>query len=86
MKYSGFSLIENEINECLRNNGKIKFLLGLDFRITDPKALKMLLRMARSGLKRSGLNLKLFCFSDPWADDTPVYRPKKPLVRKKWKV
>lgn len=81
MKYSGFSLIENEINECLRNNGKIKFLLGLDFRITDPKALKMLLRMARSGL-----NLKLFCFSDPWADDTPVYHLEKALVRKKWKA
>ncbi len=81
MKYSGFSSIENEINECLRNNGKIEFLLGLDFRITDPKVLKMLLGMARSGL-----NLKLFCFSDPWADYIPVYHPKKPLVRKKWKV
>lgn len=75
MKYSGFSLIENEINECLGNNGKIEFLLGLDFRITDPKVLKILFGMARTGL-----NLKLFCFSDPWADDTPVYHPKIYLV------
>lgn len=77
MKYSGFSLIEKEINECLGNNGKIEFLLGLDFRITDPKVLKILFRMARSGL-----NLKLFCFSDLWADDTPVYHPKIYLVNR----
>ena len=76
VKYSGFSLIEDEITECLRNNGKIEFLLGLDFRITDPKVLKILFEMAKGGL-----NLGLFCFSDPWIDDTPVYHPKIYLVR-----
>jgi len=75
-KYSGFSLIEDDIKECLRNGGQIEFLLGLDFRTTEPKVLRAILELARSGL-----TTRLFCFSDPSLRDTPVYHPKIYLIR-----
>lgn len=78
VKHSGLSLIEDDIIGCLKNGGKVEFLLGLDFRITDPKALRSLYDMSNSGL-----NIKSFCFSDPSIHDTPVYHPKIYLIRTK---
>lgn len=75
-KYSGFSLIEENLKGCLKNGGKVDFLLGLDFRITEPKVLRILYN-----LKNKGLNVRLFCFSDPSTHDMPVYHPKIYLVR-----
>lgn len=71
VKYSGLSLIQDDIKRCLENKGKVEFVLGLDFRTTEPKALRTILEMAKDGW-----NIKLFCFSDPSVDDTPVYHPK----------
>ena len=76
VRYSGLSLIEDDIKKCLAHNGKVEFVLGLDFRTTEPKALRTILEMAKTGL-----NVKLFCFSDPSSDDTPVYHPKIYLVK-----
>ncbi|HLG93448.1 MAG TPA: phospholipase D-like domain-containing protein [candidate division Zixibacteria bacterium] len=76
VKYSGLSLIEEDIKRCLKSNGKAEFLVGLDFKTTEPKALKTLFEISNSGL-----NLKLFCYSDPSLNDTPVYHPKIYLVR-----
>lgn len=75
MKYSGYMLIEEFIHECLRKGGNAEFLIGLDFRTTDPKALRVL-----KELSDSGLPLKIFCFSDPSYNDTPVYHPKLYLL------
>jgi len=75
-KYSGFSLIEENLKGCLKNGGKVDFLLGLDFRITEPKVLRIL-----CNLKNKGLNVRFFCFSDPSTHDMPVYHPKIYLVR-----
>jgi len=75
-KYSGFLLIENNLKECLENGGKVDFLLGLDFRTTEPKLLRAL-----CNLKNQGLNVSLFCFSDPSVYDIPVYHPKIYLIR-----
>ncbi len=71
MKYSGLVLIEEGINECLRNGGIIEFLIGLDFRTTEPKVLRLLKKLSHEELL-----LKCYCFSDPSFGDTPVYHPK----------
>jgi len=76
-KYSGFSLIEGDIREFLENGGKAEFVLGLDFRTTEPKVLRILDAMAKRGL-----DIRLFCFSDPSTNDTPIYHPKIYIIRK----
>jgi len=75
MKYSGFMLIEENINKCLRGGGNIEFLVGLDFRTTEPKVLRLLKKLSNEGLL-----LKCYCFSDPSLGDTPVYHPKLYLL------
>ena len=74
-KYSGFSMIEDALNECLKNGGEIDFLLGLDFRTTEPKVLRVL-----HNLKSKGSKVSFFCFSDPSTSDMPVYHPKIYLI------
>jgi HKD family nuclease len=81
VKYSGFSLIQDDIKRCLENKGKVEFVAGLDFRITEPKALRAILEMAKCGS-----NVKLFCFSNPSSDDTPVYHPKIYLLRREDRI
>lgn len=76
IRYSGYSLIEDALIHCLENGGKVEFILGLDFRTTEPKILRTL-----SDLAKTAANLKLFCFSDPSTDDTPVYHPKIYILR-----
>lgn len=78
VKYSGFSLIEDDIKRCLEKGGKAEFLIGLDFRTTEPRVLRILNTMAKSGQ-----NVKLFCFSDPSTDDTPVFHPKIYLIKER---
>lgn len=76
VKYSGFIMIEGGIHECLEQDGKVEFLLGLDFRTTEPKVLRAL-----HHLSTDRTNLKLYCFSDPSTNDTPVYHPKIYIIR-----
>jgi len=71
IKYSGFKLIEKNINECLSKGGNIEFLVGLDFRTTEPKVLRLLKKLSSEGFP-----LKCYCFSDPSFMDTPIYHPK----------
>lgn len=75
LKYSGFKLIEEDINKCLRKGGSIEFLVGLDFRTTEPKVLRLLKKLSNEELL-----LKYYCFSDPSFADTPVYHPKLYLL------
>jgi HKD family nuclease len=75
IKYSGFLLIEENLNRCLKNNSQVEFLVGLDFRTTEPKALRKL-RL----LSDKGFPIKCYCFSDPLISDTPVYHPKLYLL------
>lgn len=74
-KYSGYSLIERGLNECLDKGGAVEFLIGLDFRITEPRVMRILLQLSGRGLP-----LACFCFSDTSARDTPVYHPKLYLL------
>ncbi len=60
MKYSGFMLIEDAINKCLDEGSNIEFLVGLDFRTTEPKVLRLL-----KELSNKGYPVNCYCFSDP---------------------
>jgi len=75
IKYSGFMLIEEDINKCLRKGRNIEFLVGLDFRTTEPKVLRLLKKLSNEGFP-----VKCYCFSDPSFGDTPVYHPKMYLL------
>jgi HKD family nuclease len=76
LKYSGLSLIKSDMNNILKNNGKVEFLVGLDFRTTDPDSLFEL-----KSLQKSNPNLKCFCFSEP--NKSSVFHPKLYLVKNK---
>jgi len=75
IKCSGFMLIEESINKCLTNGRNIEFLVGLDFRTTEPKILRLLKRLSNENPL-----IKCYCFSDPSFRDTPVYHPKLYLL------
>ena len=75
MKHSGLALIEGSLRECLGKGGEVEILVGLDFRTTEPKVLKMLLQLASEGF-----SLRCYCFSEPSVGDTPVYHPKLYLL------
>ena len=75
MKYSGFRLIEEDINIFLKNGRNIEFLLGLDFQTTEPKILRIL-----NKLYKEGLPVRCYCFSDPLFSNAPVYHPKLYLI------
>ena len=75
IKYSGFMLIEEDINKYLRKGRNIEFLVGLDFRTTEPKVLRLLKKLSNERFP-----VKCYCFSDPSFGDTPVYHPKMYLL------
>jgi len=75
MKYSGFTLIEEAINKCLGKGGSIEFLVGLDFRTTEPKVLRLLRKLSNEEPL-----LKCYCFSDPSLGDAPIYHLKLYLL------
>ena len=76
LKYSGLSLIKSDIEKILKNNGKVEFLIGLDFRTTDPDSLFEL-----KSLQKSNSNLQFFCFSEPNRSRNAVFHPKLYLIK-----
>jgi HKD family nuclease len=76
LKNSGLDLVEGELIQCLRRGGFVEFLIGLDFRITDADAL---LRLKKIGAK-------VYCYSNPFTDDTPVYHPKLYIFKEEAKA
>lgn len=75
VKYSGLSLIEINLKKCLDNGGEMEFLVGLDFRMTEPRALRTLVQLSDQGFR-----VKCYCFSEPSTKDTPIYHPKLYLI------
>lgn len=80
-KYSGFSLIEEDLFSCLEKEGKIELMIGLDFRLTEPKVLRIL-----HDIKGRHPNMTFLCFSESSLADTPVYHPKLYIINAQTEV
>jgi HKD family nuclease len=77
VKTSGLRAIEVGLRKCLDKGATVEFLVGLDFRLTEPKALSEVIAWGRNNPL-----LSLFCYSNPFSDDAPVYHPKLYIVNK----
>lgn len=78
MKYSGLKVIENSLQNCLDKKGNVEIIAGLDFKTTDPQAIKFLIT-----LKKSNPSLSFFCFGDKKDNRTNiVFHPKIYLFNK----
>lgn len=72
LKYSGIKVIEKSLDQCLKNNGSIEIIAGLDFKTTDPQSMHYLIQ-----LQKSVHNLKFYCYGDKDANkNNIVFHPK----------
>jgi HKD family nuclease len=76
LKNSGLSLLKSGIINMLKNKANAEFLIGLDFRTTDPESLFELKK-----LKESYANLKFFCFCEPNENPFSIFHPKLYLIK-----
>jgi len=76
IKQSGLSQIIRPIEDCLKSGGKVEFIVGLDFRTTEPASLSELLNLSQLS------NLNYFCFSDPAVDNSPAFHPKLYIIKR----
>lgn len=78
LKYSGLKVIEQSLDNCLKNNGSIEIITGLDFKTTDPQSMHHLIR-----LQKQAPNLKFYCYGDKGENRTDVvFHPKIYLFTK----
>lgn len=78
VKYSGLKVFEESLNLCLEKKGSVEIIAGLDFKTTDPKAIRFLINT-----KKSYPNLSFFCFGDKKDNKTDViFHPKIYLFNK----
>ena len=78
LKYSGVQVIEQALNNCLKNNGNIEIIVGLDFKTTDPQSMHYFIQ-----LQKQVSNLKFYCYGDKEANKTNVvFHPKIYLFEK----
>lgn len=78
LKSSGLDLIKSDLKNILKNKAQVEFLVGLDFRITDPNSLFEL-----KSFQKSYNNLRFFCFSEPNRYPFHIFHPKLYLIRNK---
>jgi len=72
VKFSGIRLIEQSLVDLLDRGGKAEVIFGLDFSLTDPRALCRVME-----IKASYPALTLFAFSDPYLPGRePSFHPK----------
>jgi HKD family nuclease len=65
----GISLLEQGLQDCIKRNCYIEFVLGIDLTVTDPKALWALYQ-----LSKANQNVKLYCYSS--SNSEGIYHPK----------
>lgn len=72
VKLSGVRLIEDSLVSLLDRGGEAEIIFGLDFSLTDPRALHRVMEV-----KRFHPTLTLFAFSDPYLPGRePPFHPK----------
>ena len=72
LKYSGVKVIEQSLNDCLKNNGNIEIIAGLDFKTTDPQAMSYFIQ-----LQKQVSNLKFYRYGDKSENNTRIiFHPK----------
>lgn len=72
LKYSGIKVIEKSLDQCLKSNGSVEIIAGLDFKTTDPQAMHYLIQ-----LRKSTPNLKFYCYGDKDVNkNNIVFHPK----------
>ena len=72
VKFSGVRLIEESLVDLLDRGGKAEIIFGLDFSLTDPRALSRVMK-----IQASRPALTLFAFSDPYLPGRePSFHPK----------
>lgn len=75
-KMSGFRMLERAFRDCVDRGGQVEFLLGLDFRTTEPAVLRSIL-----DLRHESRRVALYCFSDPSSERARSYHPKVYFVQ-----
>ena len=72
LKYSGIKIIENSLKQSLDKGGYFEIIAGLDFKTTDPKAMKFFIT-----LKKEYKNVNFYCYGDKLENRTDiVFHPK----------
>jgi len=72
LKLSGIKVIEKSLDQCLKNNGNVEIIAGLDFKTTDPLSMHYLIQ-----LQKSTPNIKFYCYGDKDVNKTNiVFHPK----------
>lgn len=78
LKYSGVKVIEQSLHNCLKNNGNVEIIAGLDFKTTDPQSMHYFIQ-----LQKRVSNLKFYCYGDKDENQTGVvFHPKIYLFTK----
>jgi len=69
----GISLIEQGLQDCIKRNCYIEFIVGIDLYATDSKALQNLYQ-----LSKANQNVKLYCYrgSNSEGNSEAIYHPK----------
>lgn len=72
LKYSGVKVIQESLTLSLEKGGSFELIAGLDFKTTDPIAMKFFL-----DLKRQNPKVKFYCYGDKGKNKTDiVFHPK----------
>ncbi len=69
----GISLLEQGLQDCIRRNCYVEFILGVDLYVTDSEALQNLYQ-----LSKANQNVKLYCYrgSNSEGNSEAIYHPK----------
>lgn len=80
VKSSGWQLLENLATDILVRNGTIQIIFGLDFRTTEPRAIRDIMSMCSENVGQANC----LAFSDfrVAQNDTPAFHPKIYLLEK----